>query len=620
MNNRGNAVMRPATAALAAALVAALLAAPARAEDGITKSHGLSLFGDLKYGPDFKHFDYVNPDAPKGGTLRQEVVGTFDTLNPFQLKGNKAAGSVSDTLMAASDDEPDSEYGLVAESVEIPADHLWAQFNLRKEARFHDGSPMTPEDLIWTFETLKQHGNPRYRLYYADVLKAEKIGEHGVKFVFSSGDNHELPSIVGQLPVLSKKYWEGRDFEKTTLEPPLGSGPYKIDSVDPGRSITYRRVPDYWGKDLPVNRGRDNFDVVRYDYYRDRQVALEAFKAGAYDIREEFTSKNWATGYDSPALRDGLFKMEEIPNKMPQGMQAFVFNIRRPLFEDRRVREAFDYLWDFEWTNRNLFYGAYKRTASYFPNTDLAATGLPTPEELKILEKYKGEIPDEVFTKAYEPPKTDGSGNIRDNLRQALRLLKEAGWSIKGEKLVNDKTGQPFEFEFIDHEADFDRILLPFKQNLARAGIVMNLRTIDPAQYENRMKTFDFDMTTKRFPPTLSPGNEQRELWGSAAADEPGSYNVIGVKNKVVDDLIDLIIAAPSRKELLIRTHAFDRVLLHSRYLVTNYYQSSFHVAYWDKFGRPKENPPYTLATDTWWIDQTRAQTVEQRKAQEPKK
>jgi microcin C transport system substrate-binding protein len=614
--------MRPAKTALAAALVAAVLAAPALAEDGIITSHGVALLGDLKYGPDFHHFDYVNPDAPKGGTMRQSALGTFDTLNPFQLKGNKAAGigGVFDTLTVQSGDEAASEYGLVAQSIEIPADHLWAQFNLRQEARFHDGSPITPEDVIWTFDTLKEHGNPRYRIYYADVLKAEKIGEHGVRFAFRSADNRELPSILGQLPVLPKKYWEGRDFEKTTLEPPLGSGPYEVDGVDPGRSITYRRVPDYWGKDLPVNRGRNNFDVIRYDYYRDRQVDLEAFKAGAYDVREEFTSKNWAIGYDSPALRDGLFKMEDIPNKFPQGMQAFIFNIRRPLFQDRRVREAFDYLFDFEWTNKNLFYGAYKRTNSYFPNTELAATDLPTPEELKILDKYKGEIPDDVFTKPYEPPKTDGSGNIRDNLRQALRLLKEAGWSVKGERLVNDKTGEPFEFELIDHEADFDRVLLPFKQNLARAGIVMNLRTVDPAQYENRLKKFDFDMTTTRMPLTLSPGNEQREIWGSAAADEPGSYNLIGVKNKVIDELVDLVIAAPDRKQLLTRTHAFDRVLLHSRFVVTNWYQSSYHVAYWDKFARPPKNPDYDLAIDTWWVDPPRAQTIEQRKAQEPKK
>ncbi len=613
--------MRALIAALALSAAAGLAPAIA-ADDGVTKSHGLSLFGDLKYGPDFKNFAYVNPDAPKGGSVRYAAVGTFDTLNPYQLKGNKAAGLalLFDTLMAASYDEPSSEYGLVAESVEMPRDHRWVQYNLRPEARFQDGSPITPEDVIWTFDTLRTKADPHYRLYYAEVTKAEKVGEHGVRFTFSNADNRELPDIVGQLPVLPRKYWEGRDFEKTTLDPPLGSGPYKIESFDAGRYLVYRRVADYWAKDLPVNRGRNNFDVIRYDFYRDRQIALEAFKAGAYDIREEFTSKNWAIGYDSPALRDGLFKKEDIPNKMPQGMQGLVYNLRRPLFGDRRVREALDYLFDFEWTDKNLFYGAYKRTKSYFPNTDLAATGLPTPEELQILNKYKGEIPDAVFTEAYEPPRTDASGNIRDNMRQALRLLKEAGWSVKGERLVNDETGQPFQFEFLYPEADFERIFLPFKENLARIGIAMNLRNVDPAQYQNRMNKFDYDMTMMRFPATLSPGNEQRDLFGSAAADEEGSDNVMGVKSKAVDALIDLIVGAPSRQELLVRAHAYDRVLLQGHYLITGWYQSSFHVAFWDKFGRPKENPPYALATDTWWIDPQREQGVEARKAQEPKK
>ncbi|HEX7967715.1 MAG TPA: extracellular solute-binding protein, partial [Stellaceae bacterium] len=442
--------MRAAAFALTS-LFAVSLVPPGHAADAITKGHALSLFGDIKYGADFSHFDYVNPDAPKGGTARYSAIGTFDNLNPFILKGNAAAGldSVFDTLMTPSGDEPASEYGLVAESVEIPADRTWVQYNLRKEARFQDGTPITPEDVIWTFDTLKAKGHPRFRLYYADVLKAEKTGERSVRFSFRDGSNRELAQIVGEMPVLSKKYWEGRDFEKTTLEMPLGSGPYKIDSFDTGRSITYRRVADYWGKDLPVNRGRNNVDVIRYDYYRDQTVALEAFKAGQYDIRVENVAKNWATGYDSPALRDGLFKKDDIPNKVPTGMQGFGYNTRRPLFQDRRVRQALGYFFDFEWTNKNLFYNAYTRTASYFSNSDLASSGLPSADELKLLEKYKGDIPDEVFTAAYQPPKTDGSGNIRDNMRQALRLLKEAGWSIKNEKLVNDKTGQPFEFEFL---------------------------------------------------------------------------------------------------------------------------------------------------------------------------
>jgi microcin C transport system substrate-binding protein len=519
--------------------------------------------------------------------------------------------------MTRSYDEPSSEYGLIAESVEVAPDHRWVQYNLRKEARFHDGSPITPEDVIWTFETLKTKGAPFYRLYYADVQKAEKVGERGVRFTFRSGDHRELPQIVGDMPVLSKAYFERHDFEKTTLATPLGSGPYTVEHLEPGRSITYRRVADYWAKDLPVNRGRFNFDTIRYDYYRDSGIALEAFKAGQYDIRVENVAKNWAIGYDSPALRDGLIKKEEIPNKVPQGMQGFGFNTRpgHP-FQDPRVRQALSYLFDFEWTNKNLFYGAYTRTRSYFSNSELASSGLPSPEELKILDKDKGEIPDAVFTTAYEPPKTDGTGNIRDGLRQALRLLKEAGWSIKNGRLVNDKTGRPFEFEFLLAQPEFERVVLPFAQNLARIGIKMNVRTVDPAQYQNRMQNFDYDMAVVLFPESLSPGNEQRDFWGSAAADEPGSSNLLGVKSKAVDGLIDLIIGAPDRPSLVTRVHALDRVLLESHYVIPNWHLAYFRVATWDKFDRPKVSPPYALALDTWWFEPQRAKTVEARQVQ----
>jgi microcin C transport system substrate-binding protein len=614
--------MRPGKTALAAALVAFLAAAPAAAEDGVTKTHGLSLFGDLKYGPDFTHFDYVNPQAPKGGTVRFSAIGTFDTLNPYTLKGVPAAGlsRLFDTLMARAEDEPASEYGLVAESADVPHDRSWVQYNLRKEARFTDGTPITPEDVIWTFDTLKAQGHPRFRLYYADVLKAEKVGDRSVKFTFRSGENRELPTIVGEMPVLSKKYWEGRDFAKTTLDKPLGSGPYQIDSFESGRSITYRRVADYWGKDIPVSRGHGNFDLIRYDYYRDGSVALEAFKAGQYDIRLENSAKNWATGYDSPALRDELFKMDSIPNKLPTGMQGFGYNTRRPFFQDRRLREALDYLFDFEWANKNLFYGAYERTESYFSNSELASSGLPSADELKILEKYKGEIPDDVFTTAYQAPKTDGTGNIRDNLRKALQLLKEAGWSVKNEKLVNETTGEPLAFEFVLDQPEFERIVLPFIQNLTRIGIAARLRTIDPAQYENRMKTFDYDMTVVLFGESLSPGNEQRDFWGSAAAEENGSQNLVGVRSKAVDELVDLVINAPDRGSLVTRVRALDRVLLHSHYVIPSWHLGSFRIASWDKFSRPKTNPPYGLDLDAWWIDPQRAQVIEAKKAQEPKK
>jgi len=469
--------------------------------------------------------------------------------------------------------------------------------------------------VIWTFDTLKAKGHPRWRLYYADVLKAEKTGPHQVKFTFRTGANRELPSIVGELPVLSKAYWNDRDFAKTTLEIPLGSGPYKIDSFDPGRSVTYRRVPDYWGKDLPVNIGRNNFDVIRYDYYRDQTVALEAFKAGAYDIRVENVSKNWAIGYDSPALASGLIKKEQIPNKVPQGMQAFGFNTRRPIFQDARVRRALGYLFDFEWTNKALFYGAYTRTKSYFSNSDLASSGTPGPDELKLLEKYRGQIPDVVFTEVYAPPTTDGSGDIRGNLRAALDLLAQAGWNVKNGQLVDAK-GTPFRFEFLLDQPEFERVVLPFIQNLARIGIVANVRTVDPAQYENRMQNFDFDMTVMLYPESLSPGNEQRDFWTTESGKQQGGRNLLGIASPAVDDLVSLIIEAPDRQSLVTRVHALDRVLLAGYYVIPNWHFPYFRVASWDKFARPAVSPPYGLAIETWWVDPAREAVLDAKRQQ----
>ena len=581
-------------------------------------SEGMSLFGDLKYAPGFTHFDYVNPQAPKGGTIRYSAIGTYDTLNPFVIKGVPAAGigMIFDTLSASSEDEPASEYGLAAKSIDLAPDKLSVLYTLREEARFHDGTPMTPEDVIWTFETLRAKGQPIYRQYYGDVTKVEKEGDRGVRFYFKSAKNRELPQILGQMPVLSKKYWSGRDFEKTTLDPPLGSGPYTIQSIDPGRSITYRRVADYWGADLPVNKGRFNFDTIRYDYYRDATIALEAFKAGQYDTRLENSSKDWATGYDSPAFRAGLIKKEQIPNQLPSGMQGFGFNLRRPIFQDPPVREALAYAFDFEWSNKNLFYGAYQRTRSYFDNSELAATGAPQGKELAILEKFRGQIPDAVFTAEYDPPKYDGSGNIRDGLRAALKLLKEAGWTFKGEQLVNDQTGQPFEFEILLDNPQFERIVLPFVQNLKRMGITARVRTVDPAQYEKRMETFDFDMTVVLFPESLSPGNEQREYWGSRAADEQGSRNLLGVKNKVVDALIEELVQAPDRASLVAQTRALDRVLQYGYYVIPNFHLAAFRVAYWDKLRRPAVSPKYAPGFDTWWLDPAAEKAIEAKKGQ----
>jgi microcin C transport system substrate-binding protein len=586
------------------ALLSSIHTATALTDDTFI-SHALAIHGAPKYASDFSHFDYTDPRALKGGTVRFSAIGTFDTLNPFILKGVSAAGlsGLFDTLTYHSDDEAFSEYGLLAESIELSADRSWVSYTLRAEARFHDGTPVTAEDVIFSMNTLKTHGHPFYRAYYASVEKAQQVGERSVKFSFSPGSNRELPLIIGQMPVLSKAYWSSRNFEKTTLEPPLGSGPYRIESVDPGRSITYRRDPDYWGAQLPVNVGRDNFDIIRFDYYRDGTVALEAFKAGEYDFRQENVSKNWATAYDSPALRQGLYKMENIAHQQPTGMQGFVFNTRREIFQDRRVREALDYAFDFEWTNKNLFYGAYTRTRSYFSNSELASRGLPGDAELRILEPYRKRLPEEVFTKVYRPPVTDGSGKLRSNLRQALRLLKQAGWQVQGGKLVNLKTGQPFRFELLLVSPSFERVALPFKRNLERLGIEMNVRTVDTAQYERRIENFDFDMIVMAQGQSLSPGNEQRNFWTSTKASIPGSRNLAGILDPVVDELVELLIAAPDRQSLIERTHALDRVLLWGHYVIPHWHLQQFRVAYWDKFDRPETVPKYDLGLDTWWVD-----------------
>jgi microcin C transport system substrate-binding protein len=579
---------------------------------------GLSIIGPLKYQPGFTHFDYANPDAPKGGAMKLGALGTFDTLNPFVVKGVPAAGigEIYDTLMAPSEDEPDSEYGLVAETIAIAPDKSSVLYTLRAEAKFSDGSAITPDDMIWTFTALREKGQPLYRTYYGDVTKVTKEGDRGVRFWFKDASNHELAQILGQMPVLSKAYWGSRDFEKTTLDIPVGSGPYKIAAVDPGRAITFQRDPNYWGKDLPVNKGRFNVDTIRYDYYRDGTVSLEAFKAGQYDLRQENSAKSWATAYDTPAVRDGQIKKIVIPNAFPSPAQGMVYNIRRPIFQDARVREALGYAFDFEWSNKNMFYGLYHRTRSYFDNSELAATGLPQGEELKILEKYRGQVPDEVFTKEYDPPKYDGSGEIRDGLRKAIALLQQAGWTFKGEKLVNDKTGQPFAFEILNEDPQLERIILPFVKNLSRLGVTATLRTVDTSQYERRMETFDFDMTTTVFPQSLSPGNEQRDFWGSASADQNGSRNIIGIKNPVIDALIEGLINAPDRATLVAYTHDLDRVLQWNHYMILEFHLGAHWIAYWDKFRRPETVPKYGVGLSTWWIDPAAEKTVDTKRGQ----
>jgi microcin C transport system substrate-binding protein len=617
MTARSNQTVRVRALAtfLAALLLVALSVSQADAQTGAPKPmHGLSMYGDLKYSPGFTHFDYVNPNAPKGGLVKLAAIGTFDSLNPFILRGVAAAASQQtfDTLLASSEDEPFSEYGLVAESLEVPDDRSWVIFNLRPEARFHDGSPITADDVVFSLNILKTKGHPQLRFYYQAVAKAEALNPHRVKFTFAEGENRELPLIVGQMPIFSKAYWQGRDFEKTTLEPPLSSGPYKVETVDPGRSITLKRVEDYWGAKLPVNVGRNNFDRIRTDYYRDSTVALEAFKAGQYDFRVENSAKNWATGYDSPALRQGLIVKEDIPNSRPTGMQAYAFNIRRPIFADPKVREALAYAFDFEWTNRTLFYGAYTRTESYFSNSELASRGLPEGEELQVLNRFRDKLPPEVFTKTYEAPETDGSGNIRPNLLKALDLLGQAGWHVEKDKLVN-AAGEPMRFEVLLYDPSFERVTLPFARNLKRIGIEATVRTVDVSQYQNRMDQRDFDMIVMSWGESLSPGNEQRDFWSSAAADAPGSRNVVGIKDPAVDGLIDLLIAAPSREALVARTRALDRALLWGFYVIPQWHLTVDRVASWAKLSRPAVTPTRGVQFDAWWIDPKKEQTVAER-------
>ncbi len=566
--------------------------------------HGLSMFGDLKYGPGFEHFDYVNPNAPKGGEVKLAAIGSFDSLNPNVLKGIPAAslGLTRDTLLKSSDDEAFAEYGLIAESVEIAPDRSAVTFMLRSQARWHDQSPITADDVIFSLTALKEKGHPTYRAYYADVLGAEKVGERKVRFRFRDGNNRELPLILGQMPIVSKAYYSKVDFEKTSLEPPLASGPYRIEAVDPGRSITYVRVKDYWGKDLAVNRGKYNFDRIRLDYYRDTVVAVEAFKAGEYDLRRENVSKNWATAYDFPALAAGYVNKVEIAHEIPTGMQCFAFNTRRPIFKDPRVRQALTYAFDFDWTNRSLFYGAYTRTRSYFSNSELASRGLPSADELKLLEPFRGQIPQPVFTKEYVPPATDGTGNIRANLRAAFGLLEAAGWVVRDQVLVNAGTGVPFTFEVMLVDPSFERVVLPYVRNLKRLGIDVRVRTVDPSQYQNRFNDFDFDMTVASFGQSLSPGNEQRDFWSSRSAEIPGSRNLIGIRDQVVDSLIESLINAPDRAGLIARTRALDRVLLWGHYVVPHWHIRHFRVIYWNRFGRPEHPPKYALGFNDWWI------------------
>jgi len=599
--------------ALALALLA--LATPPLTSAGDSgPAHGLAMHGDLRYPAGFTHFDYVNPDAPKGGELRQAAIGTFDSFNPFIVKGLPAAGLgylgqniLYDSLMVGSSDEPFSRYGLLAETVETPADRSWVAFTLRKEARWHDGRPISVEDVIWSFNTLVEKGSPLYGFYYANVEQVEKVAERTVKFSFKPGENRELPLILSEIAVLPKHYWEKRDFGATTLEPPLGGGAYEIDSFEAGRFVKYKRRPDYWAANLPVNRGQFNFDSIRFDYYRDRDVAVEALKGDAYDFRLENISKKWATAYDIPEVRSGRLRKELVPDRTIKSAQGFVFNLRRPIFQDRRVRWALTHVFDFEWTNKTLFYDAYVRTRGYFQNSELAAVGLPSQAELAILEPLRDRIPPEVFTTDYQPPTTDGSGNNRKNLRTAVEILREAGWSVRNGKLEHTKTGTPMAFEILLHDSAFERVALPFKKNLERIGIAVTVRTVDTAQYRRRLDDYDFDLVVGGIRNSESPGNEQREYWGSEAAQRPGGRNMAGVQNSAIDELIELIIAAPDRDALATRCRALDRVLQWEHFQIPQWHMTAHRLVYWDRFGKPDITPIRGIGLNSWWFDPSKA-------------
>jgi microcin C transport system substrate-binding protein len=570
--------------------------------------HGIAMHGAPKYQKGFSHFDYVNPKAPKGGTLRLAIVSNgFDTFNPFTIRGIAAAGIntyLYDTLLESSADEPFSEYGLIAESVETPPDRSYVIFNIRKEARFQDGEPVTANDVKFSFDTLVKKGHPFYRNYYADVASVTVENPHRIRFDFGKTANRELPLILGQLPILPAHYWANREFGESGLTPPVGSGPYRIGEFEAGRSITYERVKDYWAQDLGVRKGRFNFDKIHYDYYTDDTVALESFRAGNFDFRLETSAKNWATAYTGSKFDDGTIVKEAIEHHRPTGMQGFIYNTRRSVFSDPVVRKALAYAFDFEWANKNLFYGQYTRTDSYFENSELASSGLPEGRELEILEPFRDQLNDDVFTEVYEPPTTDGQKGLRQNLHTALKLLRSAGYAIRDGKMTNEKTGKPLAFEILLFQKSFERVVLPFKNNLARLGIDVTVHMVDSNQYVQRLREFDFDMITQVLPQSDSPGNEQRDYWHSSNVNVTGSRNYIGVNSPVVDQLVDEVIQAPDREELVERVRALDRVLLHGYYVIPHWHLASDRVAYWNKLQRPETTPKNGIDLNNWWIKQ----------------
>jgi microcin C transport system substrate-binding protein len=586
--------------------------------------HGLSLFGDIKYPADFKRFDYVNPDAPKGGVARQISIGTYDNFNiaVAGVKGSiaPAVALIYETLMTQSLDEVTTEYGLLAEAAQHPDDFSWVTYRLRPEGKWHDGRPVTPEDVIFSLETLKKY-SPRYASYYSHVVKVEKIGDRDIKFTFDAPGNRELPTIVGELTVLPKHYWEGtdsegrkRDVSQTTLEKPLGSGPYRIKEFVAGRSVTLERVKDYWGANLPVRVGQNNIDELRYEFFRDNTVALEAFKADQADWIAENSAKQWATQYDFPAITEKRVVKEEFPVRNSGRMQGFVLNLRRDTFKDARVRRAFNYAFDFEEMNKQLFYGQYKRINSYFEGTELASSGLPQGAELALLEALRDKVPAEVFTTPYANPVGGNPEAVRGNLREASRLLKEAGFEVRERKLV-DPAGKPVSVEILVRDPSSERLALFYKPSLERLGVTVAIRTVDDAQYQNRIRSFDYDMITDLWAQSLSPGNEQREYWGSQSADQPGSNNTIGIKNPAIDALIEKIIFATDRPSLVAATKALDHVLLWNFYVVPQFTYGFLRYARWERFSHADPLPKYGISglPSLWWYDADKAARIGKR-------
>ena len=603
---------RKAPGVLAVLLSAVAVAAPAVSEP----RHGLSVFGELKYPADFTHFDYVNPDAPKGGRASQIGSGgltTFDSFNAFILKGDAAQGLdlLFDTLMARAMDEPDAVYGLVAETADLADDGMSVTFKLRPEAKFADASPVTAEDVVFSFDTIKAKGHPALSSQIRDVEKAEALDAHTVRYTFKGTLVRDLPINVATLPVLSKAYYTENAFDQTTLKPPLGSGPYKIGNFRPGTYVSYERREDYWGKDLPVNRGQNNFDHVRFEYFRDRTLELENLLSGNFDFREEFTSRDWATAYDKvAAVRDGRILRQTLPDERPSGAQGFFINTRRDKFKDIRVREALGYAFDFEWSNKNLFFGLYTRTKSFFENSDMKAVGPPSAEELALLEPYRDQLPETVFGEPVSPPETDGSGNNRNHLRRAAQLLQEAGWEQTPEGRKNAK-GERLTIEFLMFDPAFERIVGPYIKNLKLIGVDATMRRVDPAQYQRRLKDYDFDVTTQRYALRLTPGIELKNFWGSDAAAISGSYNLAGIADPVVDAMIDRVVSAKSREELVTAARAADRVLRAGHYWIPQWYKGSHQIAFWDKFGWPETKPKYARgALETWWFDGKKAKAL----------